>query len=232
MSVELLEMAANSLAELTDEVVFVGAAAVAYWLSDSEYGRPRVTIDADVVSEISTKAAYYRFGERLRKKGFSEVADSSVICRWRHTESRLIIDVMPSSESVLGFGGGWQSESIQRSTRVTLPSKSEIRIATPEYLLAMKLEAFRNRGNGDVLFSHDLEDVILMVAGRAQLISEVTAAPDEVKRFVAENLRSILNNPRLDYAIEGSLVAVKDPHVVARDVVRPRFEQLASSVLE
>lgn len=126
MSVELLEMAANSLDELTGEVVFVGAAAVAFWLADSEYGRPRVTIDADVVSEISTKAAYYRFGERLREKGFSEVADSNVICRWRHTESRLVIDVMPSSESVLGFGGGWQSESIQGSTSTILKPSPEM----------------------------------------------------------------------------------------------------------
>lgn len=229
MSVELIELAAGALEELTDEVVFVGAAAVAYWLSvsESEYGRPRVTVDADVVSEITTKAAYYRFGDRLRAKGFSEVADSNVICRWLHKESRLIIDVMPSSDRVLGFGGGWQARSIPCAARVKLQTGAEIRIATAEYLLAMKLEAYRDRGRGDVLASHDFEDVILLIASRKQLLTEVSSASEGLRRFVAENLRTILESPRLDYAIEGALVAVDDPRTVAREIVRPRFESLS-----
>jgi hypothetical protein len=40
--------------------------------------------------------------------------------------------------------------------RLTLPSGRSIRIVTAPVVLATKLEAFRGRGRGDYLISHDL----------------------------------------------------------------------------
>ena len=40
---------------------------------------------------------------------------------------------------------------------------SEVRIVTPVYVVATKLEAFQGRGSSDVTASHDLEDILTVV---------------------------------------------------------------------
>lgn len=43
--------------------------------------------------------------------------------------------------------------------------------------IATKLEAFADRGGGDFLASHDLEDITTVTDGRPELTDEAAAAP-------------------------------------------------------
>ena len=52
-------------------------------------------------------------------------------------------------------------------------------MVTAPVFLATKLEAFRGRGQGDFLFSHDLEDLMAVVDGRAALVEECRLSPPE-----------------------------------------------------
>jgi len=56
VSLELLELAASTLGELVDEVVFVGGAAVTLWITDPAAPPVRPTNDVDVV-EATTRTA-------------------------------------------------------------------------------------------------------------------------------------------------------------------------------
>lgn len=78
---------------------------------------------------------------------------------------------MPSAGELLGFENLWQTVAMPHAARHTLPSGSEIRAITPPYLIATKLAAFGSRGRGDHLGSRDLEDVILLVDGREELVA-------------------------------------------------------------
>jgi hypothetical protein len=69
--------------------------------------------------------------------------------------------------------------------------------------MATKLEAFKDRGNNDVYLSHDLEDVITVVDGREELISELSFAPLDVREFVAQTVRSILRHTDFTNALPG-----------------------------
>jgi len=40
----------------------------------------------------------------------------------------------------------------------------------PPLFIATKLEAFRGRGGGDVVTSHDLEDIVMVIDGRPELV--------------------------------------------------------------
>jgi hypothetical protein len=53
-------------------------------------------------------------------------------------------------------------------------------------LTAAWLEAFRGRGNGDLLVSHDPENVITVVAGRPALQDELRSAAEEPRTYRAE----------------------------------------------
>ena len=42
--------------------------------------------------------------------------------------------------------------------------------------IATKLEAFHGRGGGDIVASHNLEDIIAVAEGRPEIVGEVAAA--------------------------------------------------------
>lgn len=138
-----------------------------------------------------------QFTGRMRERGLSEDAGSPVICRWRHAATGLVLDAMPADPSILGFANRWQAATLPHAARRTLPSGAEIRAATPPYLIATKLEAFSGRGRGDLLASHDLEDVIALIDGREELIGEVETGPAELRSFVAGQLDAVRADPCL-----------------------------------
>jgi len=105
-NIEMLIQVARGLGDLRPEVVFVGGAVVELFVTDPAAPRPRFTDDVDVVVEITTRAEWYRLGERLRSRGFREDRrEGAPICRWML--GNLTVDVMPEMESILGFTNRW-----------------------------------------------------------------------------------------------------------------------------
>ena len=228
MSDILLVRAAGALGDLTDEVVFVGAATVAFWIG--QYGDliPRITMDADTVIDVSTKSAYDRFGDRLRERGFEVDSGSRVIVRWIHRPTGLVLDVMPKSEEVFGFGGGWQAEALSHAVTIELSDGSRVRAGSPPYIVAMKLQAYRSRGRGDLLASHDFEDLINLIAAVSDLADLVQEAGPVISKFIGSELREILAEPRLDYAVTGTLSKFNDYERLAADVIDVKLPALAA----
>src|SRR5690349_7595835 len=64
-----------------------------------------------------------------------------------------------------------------------LPSGSDIRLVTAPVFIGTKFEAYASRGGGDLLASHDLEDVINVVDGRPTLLEEIAVAPTELQIY-------------------------------------------------
>jgi hypothetical protein len=149
-----------------------------------------------------------------------------VICRWRHAATNLALDAMPADPSILGFENRWQSAALPHAPRRTLPSGATIRAATPPYLVATKLEAFSGRGAGDLLASHDFEDVIALLDGRDELIAEIQAAPAELRAFVAHQLGGMRDSPRLLDALYGWLPSDAESQSRATHVLLPRIDTL------
>ena len=180
---ELLEAAAHVLQPLLDELVFLGGCATGLLLTDPAASGLRPTKDVDTITEVATYAEYDKLSERLRQLGLTEDAtEGAPLCRWR--TGALIIDVMPTSEQVLGFSNRWYIPAIAAAQSMQL-AELEIRVITPVYFLATKLEAFRARGQDDVRGSHDLEDVLTVIDGRPEIIEEVSSASKDVRDYIA-----------------------------------------------
>jgi hypothetical protein len=171
MSIELLETAAQALGPLVEEVVFLGGASIQMWISDPAAPATRATNDVDVISAVTSRVGYYQLAERLRERGFSEASDSTVICRWNHRATSLILDVMPQEETVLGFSNPWYRYAIETSIERELPSGTRIRAASPPAIIATKLAAWKGRGKGDMLRSLDLHDILVLLDGRPRAAS-------------------------------------------------------------
>jgi hypothetical protein len=194
VNTELLELAESGLGELVDQVVFVGGATVGLWITDPAAPPVRPTDDVDVVVEVTTRTAFHDFEAKLREAGFSEDQESGVICRWRHRESGLILDAMPSRADILGFENMWQAATIPHAVPCELPSGATIKAAPPVYMLAMKLEAFKGRGKGDFLASRDFGDIVTLIDGRSELLEEVAGAGADVRVYIAEEMRRLLTS--------------------------------------
>lgn len=178
----MLETAAADLGQLVPDVAFLGGAAIALWISDPAAPPIRPTRDVDVIVEVGTTVEYYALGERLREQGFEEDPDARQLCAWKHRDSDLALDVMPTEAEILGFSNRWYAEALASAVERELPSGAVIRAVTAPYLVATKIEAFRGRGNGDYLASRDFGDLIALIDGRPELIEEIEAAPLELRR--------------------------------------------------
>ena len=123
----LLELAVDSLGPLVNELVFLGGCATGLLINDSAAPPIRETVDVDVIVQVLSKGEYYQFSERLRKQGFKEdTSDDAPVCRW--TNGQVVLDVMPTDPSVLGFGNEWYAPAMAHATRMNLPSGKDIPI--------------------------------------------------------------------------------------------------------
>lgn len=77
---------------------------------------------------------------------------------------------------------------------------------TAVYFCATKLEAFAGRGKNDYQSSHDLEDLMAVVDGRAELIEEIHRAEAEVRTYIAAEVRKLLATSEFLDALPGYLL--------------------------
>lgn len=207
--------------------MFVGGATVTLWITDPGAPPPRPTKDVDVIVEVATRADYRAFEERLRGAGFRD--DGQVICRWRHRETGLILDAMPTDAALLGFENRWQREAFPHAVDLTLPSGARIRAVPPAFMLATKLEAYLGRGDDDLVGSRDFADIVALVDGREELRAEIADAPHELRSYVESILRSLVSDPRLLDGVRAQLLPDSASQSRAEDVVVVRLRAIADA---
>ena len=113
---------------------------------------------------------------------------------------------MPLDERILGFSNRWYKTAIAAAQVHELDADLRIRVVTAPYFCATKIEAFRGRGKGDYLASHDLEDLITVVDGRPELVEELRSAPNDVRSYLAEAIGQMLEINKFIDALPGYLL--------------------------
>ena len=96
-----------------------------------------------------------------------------------------------------------------------------VRIASAPVFLATKWDAFHDRGGADWHGSHDLEDIVTVVAGRPELPGELRQSEGDVREYVANQSRLLLQSDRLEDVVAGALPDARlIPDLVARVITR------------
>lgn len=204
-NVAMLELVATNLGEaLRQELVFVGGAIAGLLITDPGQPAIRPTEDVDVIARVAARAGYYALEEALRMRGFvQDMRPGAPICRWQI--ARVTVDVMPSSEEVLGFSNPWYDMAIETAWPTALPSGLVIQLISAPAFLATKMEAFAGRGGQDFLMSHDMGDFLSVVDGRASLVDEVHAAPPALRQALAQRIGQWLLDRRFHDSLPGHL---------------------------
>jgi predicted nucleotidyltransferase len=204
----MLEAVARALGDdLLKQVAFVGGCTTALMLSD-EFTKEavRATDDVDLIVNVLGLTDWNAMLVELRQRGFRESPEDDVICRMRLTvdQHELIVDFMPDDEKILGFTNRWYKDALRSATYQTLASGTAIPVITPAYFIATKLEAFKGRGNNDPISSRDIEDILNVVDGREELAREIADASDELRSYIADEIKKLLALRDFDYAVQAA----------------------------
>lgn len=174
----------RALGNVTPRVVFVGGTVTAlYPLEGGVDVRP--TVDVDCVVDLATTADYYAFVDRLRPRGFRECTDENApLCRLICGEIR--VDIVATADTGIGPTNRWYRDAVNDAASYVVDEGFEVLAITPVYFVATKLEAFHARGRGDYQASHDLEDLLAVIAGlptlHTQIDQEATPVATAVRR--------------------------------------------------
>ena len=225
-NLERLTNAAKLLRPLLGELVFVGGCATELLITDKAAAEVRPTLDVDAIAEITSYAGYETFSERLRKIGFHEdMTEGAPRCRWRQKST--VLDVMPLDATILGFSNSWYRPAMDHAEERNLESGLNIRLISPVYFCASKLEAFAGRGNEDFVQSKDVEDLIAVIDGRSELVGEVRSAVADVCGYLVKQFKELLSSPAFIDALPGHVL----PDAVSQErvaTIQARLKELSS----
>lgn len=201
----MLRQVAEALGpEFREQVAFVGGCTTGMLLTDT-FTREQVrsTDDVDLIISVMTYAALQTFKETLKAQGFKEPSpmdQDMPICAMKLGELR--VDLMPDHDKVLGFSNRWYRQALESAEPVPLGDDLTIRVVTPPLFVATKLEAYKGRGEGDSLASHDIEDILNLVDGRPELLDEVRGSDSAIQTYIAAELARLLDNELFEYAVQ------------------------------
>jgi hypothetical protein len=201
---QLLVDAARLLKPILGELVFVGGCTTALLITDKAAADVRPTYDVDAIAEITSYVGYAEFSERLKALGFREdTRKGAPLCRW--CQQTTTLDVMPLDGKILGFKNTWYEPAMETAEERELEPGLKILMVSPVYFCASKLEAFGDRGKNDHLGSRDLEDLIAVVDGRAELVGEIQAAQSDVRSYLAKEIAKLFGARGFVDALPGHL---------------------------
>jgi predicted nucleotidyltransferase len=212
----LLVGIAQAMGAICEQVVFVGGCATGLLVDEAALMDVRPTEDVDAIVEVASLAAYHRLAEHLMQRGFKQtMADNTPPFRWFW--NRMQLDLVPLDEKVLGFANPWYRVGFEEALTVELTGGVKLRHLAAPHFLATKFEAFKDRGQNDVYLSHDLEDIMTVLEGRAAVVQDVTAVADAIRNHVGQSVAALLDMPAFHNALPGLLSnPEREPIVKAR----------------
>ncbi|MDN3519007.1 hypothetical protein QWY84_15420 [Aquisalimonas lutea] len=210
--------------ELREQVAFVGGCTTGLLVTD-DFTREQVrsTDDVDVVVHVISYAELHRLKETMKARGFREPSSMDIdmpICAVKLDDLR--IDLMPDDPKVLGFSNQWYRQALETALPISLGEDLTIRVVGPALFIATKLEAYKGRGNGDPLESRDIEDILNLVDGRAELLADVQASDSDLQDYIAAEFARLLDDGNFEYAVQSQ---ARDPG--RETLIFERLEELA-----
>lgn len=221
--VRRLVSVARDLGDARHHVVFIGGAVVPLLASEQRLGRVRATSDVDAIIASNRYADAHAIGNAMRAAGFSPDVAAPHMHRWRSPHG-VIFDLVPAGLHAGGTGSDLDL-AVLAAPAVTVVDNLPIRHAGPAAMVALKWRAYLDRGDGQPVYSHDVQDIVALLAERETLVAECRAAAPPVGPAACDALAALTNDPDLDDVLAAHLGSAIDPRE-ARLVVRARLNQM------
>jgi hypothetical protein len=154
--------------------------------------------------------------------GSKPLVSARIRGRVRRSVAGAILTISPSTSchypAILGFSNRWYEAALRDAIPYSLGQGLVIRIPGSPLYVACKWAAFEGRAHGDVIGSHDLEDIITVVAGRPELLEELRLVEPAVGEYVASETARFLAHPHAHDVIVGALPDAWDDPTLLADI--------------
>lgn len=238
-SIDALRLIAHQLGPLAGQVVFIGGAIAPLLQSDALLPSVRPTKDVDGVIGTASYTEWGTVRSALIERGFEE--DTAVpsdgralhLHRWR-SPSGGVLDLVPAGDHAGGTGSAYDAFAVSSALTLDLRRADAdppciIRHASAVAFLVLKWDAFHDRGRRAPFDSHDLEDIVALVASRPSIVNECRAAPPFVREHIGRHTRTLLADPEQAQELLAANLPVDSAQVLRiRTRTFERFEQLAA----
>ena len=207
------------------DFAFLGGSVLSLLVKDPTADTIRVTKDVDIIADVRTRRDFHAEERELEARGFRhDTSEDAPICRW--VADGIVVDVLPIREEVLGWKSRWFEEALQSATALEIDGHA-VKVITAPFFVALKLEAFEDRGKGDFLCSTDFEDVICLFNGRSTIADEILAEPT-VRDGIAAKFFRYLKCPDIEDAVSGFVQTEPNPDM-RFDAIMSAFRKLAAA---
>ena len=218
-AVERIRTLATSLGELRERLVFIGGTIMPILQTDRRMPPPRPMKDVDAV--VASDANFEDFREQLRGARFHEiVTEGQRAHRWRDPQG-ILLDLFPPESAQQ-----WDTLATGTAIPISLGDGSAVRIASAPAFLALKWAAHNDRGAKDPLISHDLEDILALIACRPTIVAEVKRTHPDLSLYVTAQARALIANPREDDLLATGLAHAYAPAMTV-EATRSRLQEIA-----
>jgi hypothetical protein len=129
-------------------------------------------------------------------------ARTEINCRFK--KGSLILDVLPTDKKILGFSNKWYKDGISEAQKINLVGY-DIQVFTVPYLIASKIDAFKGRGKDKFRDSFDIEDIVTIIDGRAEITTDLNEAKQLVKQELKKEFSVLLKNERFIDSLDGHI---------------------------
>lgn len=182
---------------------FTGGAVVPLFLDYPDLVIVRPTRDVDVVIQAASILDYQEIETRLRNAGWrNDTTDHAPRCRWLQDD--ILVDILSSTPVPGEFSSPWFQHGVTNAWRFDVEGL-QIPVVPATVFLASKLDAFWDRGHRDPWASHDLEDVVTLLDGRASLLEEVRNEISPLRRAIAQSISRLHAQFDLGHLLPGFL---------------------------
>jgi predicted nucleotidyltransferase len=184
-----LRAVAGRLDALGFDYAFVGGQIVNLLIDYPDLGVARPTDDVDVILDVVANTRYSDLEAKIRTAGFNhDTRQGAPICRW--VLGGLTVDIMPTDGAHLGLNTAWFKEALASASEREFAG-TRLKLVSAVGFLATKYVAFVDRGKGDYQASQDLEDFVTVIDGRARIVGEIAAAPDDLRDYLVGAIRRL-----------------------------------------
>lgn len=184
---------ATSLGDTVKEIVFIGGAVAPLLQTDRVIPLVRATRDVDAVIASTSYSTHATIEDQLRSRGFRQALDTTHLHRWMSPDG-IPFDLVPTGDFLGGSGARWDVIAAETAARLELVPGLVIQHVSAPTFLALKWAAFRDRGSDNPFDSHDLEDILALIASRPGIVEEVHKSPSEVREFTQENFAFLMES--------------------------------------
>lgn len=195
---------ADRLDQAGIDYAFVGGCIVNLLLDHPALAPVRPTDDVDVIVEVAAGQRYSDLEEKMRALGFQhDVSVGAPLCRWKLGD--LTVDIMPTEGEAIGLNTRWFTEALAGAQERAVRGHVRLRLISPAGFLATKLTAFFDRGDGDYYGSRDIEDLLTVIDGRKDIVTEIGATTSAMRDYIRESILRLLSDQGFRDALSAAL---------------------------